>query len=221
MQYNLNKDFIMNYLTASFRLLAAIALSLNAQGCGKSSSGSSPVTEKTLDGKTYIVSDSGTLTSTPEELTGTGSVIFKEPVGEIGSNKNYALTFTVEEGHSLQLLSHSSNKLAGGVFVKLNRDAAKLSLTLSAGGKETAPKVLEGIDASAEISLWIDIHNSEDPAHILIWKEGQDDPTEDNAIYNSDADGATPGKGSDGFYGLILNKATVKNLSVKEPKFAD
>ncbi|MBP6217255.1 MAG: hypothetical protein KA436_01565 [Oligoflexales bacterium] len=204
------------------KFVRSIALLLSLSACGKKSNDAAPTaSEGALNGKNYLIVDAGSLTLTGSELSGSGRVVFNDPIGEVGSNQNYSLTFTVDDGAALELVSHSDNKLENAVTIKLVRSGAKLSVSLLADGKETAARVLDGVDASTDIKLWVDVHNSESPAHVLLWKAGQSNPNDDNALYNSDADGETPGRGAAGFYGLILNKAVVKELTLGNAKFAD
>jgi hypothetical protein len=188
--------------------------------CGKSDSGTGGG-ERKLSGQDYTVLGEATLTSATDSVTGKGSLIFKLPLGEVGSAKNYNLTFSLEDGGYVTLASHTTDKLSSGAEVVLTRSDKSLSLKLKASGGETTAKTLDSIDASKAVTVSIDVHNGETPAHILVWKDGEKSPSDDNAVFNSDADGATPGNGAGTFWGLSLEKATVSEAALAEARFED
>lgn len=211
----------MTHQLKLFTLMSILVLFLQV-ACSKSSDGGSPQNSGTLNGKALIKLDGGTLSGNDQQLSGTGSIVFNDPIGEIGSNRSYDLAFTLEDGGTLQLISHGDNKLKGGVTVKLVRSGSELRASLLAEGKEAAAKVLDGVDATSSINLWVDVHNSESPTHILLFKANQENPSEDNCLYNSEGDDeGTPGKGAASFFGLVLSKAVVSKASVGEAKFSD
>lgn len=204
-------------------VLLGTILSANAfffLACGKSDRGGNSGDNK-LSIPEYTPLAGGSLTSAADSVTGTGSLIFKLPLGEVGSAKNYNLTFSIEEGGSLTLASHATDKLASGAEIVLTRSDKSLSLKLKASGATTTAKTLDNFDASKAVTLSIDVHNGETPAHILVWKDGVQNPDDDNAVFNSDADGATPGNGAGTFWGLSLEKATVTEATPAEARFED
>lgn len=189
-------------------------------GCGGGSGGSDAgEAEGKLGDAAYVVVNAGDLEYNASLIRGSGRVAFNEPIGVIGSKKNYALSFSLEDGGALALVAHGNTKLQNGVEVTLSRAAGTLQAALSSGCKSTAPKVLDGVNAAAAMTINIDIHNDESPPHILIWSGS--DFAEDKALLNSEEDGAILEQGSATFWGLILTKASVTAASILEPKFAE
>lgn len=86
-------------------------------------------------------------------------------------------------------------------------------------GKISEGKVLEGVDAAGAITIGVDVHNDESPAHVLVWSGS--DFAEDAAAFNSEGDGAAPGQGSATFWGLKLAKANVTAATIGDAKFSE
>lgn len=197
---------------------AVLLLVTTLSGCDGSSGGDAGgSTEGKLGPAPYLVVNAGDLERTEFLLKGSGSVAFKDPIGEISSKKDYALSFSLDDGGSLALVAHGDEKLQNGVEVTLSRAGSALSATLSAGGKKAVPKVLKDVDATTAMTVNIDVHNDESPSHILLWSGS--DFAEEKALLNSEEDGPTPGQGSATFWGLVLTKANVTSATITEPKF--
>jgi hypothetical protein len=173
-----------------------------------------------LDGAGYVVITSGTLQHNSTNVSGSGSIVFNDPLPGIASKSSFELSFTIQDGGSLTLGGYSSNQLANGVNVVMSRSGATLSVVLEAEGNQNDVSALfTGIDASGTIGVQIDIHNDETPAHILAWN-GQDFD-EAAAIFNSENDGDTPGNGAGSFWGLILEDAVVSTAAAGDAKFVE
>ncbi len=206
------------------RLVPAFLFSLSVltAACGDSDSNDAAVVaDGTLDGTAYIVTDGAALERTDADLSGSGSVLFKNPLSEIGSKDNFLLEFRVDDGGSLELLTHTDNAGKSGVSAIITRDGTALSLAWAAGGETSDKTTLDGIDASGTIKLAIDIHNDETPSHNLVWDGNSTANTEDNALINSEDDIASPGKGSGTFWGLTLSKSTVLSAILQAAKFVE
>lgn len=178
-------------------------------------------TTVSLDGAGYVVITPGSLQHNSDNVAGSGSIVFNDPLSGIDTKHSYALSFTIEDGGSLTLGSHATNQLASGVNVVLSRSGSALSVILQAeGGQTDVSAAFAGIvDASGPINVQIDVHNDEAPAHILAWTGQSFD--EADAIFNSEEDGDAPGNGSGNFWGLILQNATVNTAEVGDAKFVE
>lgn len=201
-----------------FSLLTMVTLGL--QACDSDSEKSVEVGESVF-GQTYLVNDAGDLDLSSGQIKGTGSLIFNQPLGGVDAQKNFALSFRLEDGGQLGLISHANSELAGGVSVLLKREGAALNVSLAAKDQESAAVPLNGVDASALIQLRFDVHNNEDPAHILIWQEGASGYGEAEALLNSEDGPETPAKGSGNYWGLSLTKASVEAASVGKALFSE
>jgi len=209
------------FLSLSRACLLAAALLVSSCGSDDASP-TAPSAEGTIGATPFLlVSESG-LTFADGTLRGTGSAVAKDPLGEIKAGKSLAVAFTLEEGGSLAIKSFASNALEGGVVMTLSRKGKVLSAGLEAAGKTVdVSKTFAALDASTEVSVLLDVHNDETPAHVLAWKGDVAAPSDANALFNSEkaGDGTSPGNGKGTFWGLTLSKATVKKAVAAEAKF--
>jgi hypothetical protein len=211
----------MKMLPRIFGSLCVLALVVTA-GCAKdkSSNEGGGSAEGTLGGASYVLVDGGDLQRSANLLSGSGAVAFKEPIGALDSKKSYTLTFSIADGGKFALAAHGNEKLENAAEVRLSRAGNVLKVELGAAGQSTESKVLEGIDAAAEsVTLTIDVHNDESPAHILLWSGS--DFAEDKAVFNSEEDAETPGQGSGAFWGLRLQNSTVSSATIGAPKYVE
>lgn len=212
------------FTTASLLLLASTsAVVLSSCGGDDDASSASPSSKEGKVGTTEVLllSETG-LAFSGTTLSGSGSAIAKNPLGEVTDEKNLAVTFTVEDGGSLSVHAFASKSLQDGVVLTLSRNGTKLLAALVAGGKSVdISKTFVALDASKEVSVLIDIHNGETPAHVLAWKGGTASPSDQNALFNSEkaGDGESAGNGKGTFWGLVLSKAVVTSASVSDAKF--
>lgn len=197
-----------HFLSLTFLAAASILVS----GCG------TEATVRSVDEATLL---SGSLTSTADTLSGSGSAVFNTPLSGVSSKQSYALTFTLSDGGSLQLHSNASNALASGVYVEFSRSGAALTVKLKQGAGETdVSAAFSGVSASGTISIVVDVHNDETPAHILAWTGTS--YTEGAATLNSEDSGNNaPGNGTGQYWGLVLSNATVTRANKGDPKFSE
>ena len=78
---------------------------------------------------------------------------------------------------------------------------------------------LSNINAARVLNLQIDVHNSESPAHILVWDGLESSFTEDNALLNTEELDAAPGNGLGQRRGFVLKNATLLKAVASEEKF--
>lgn len=172
-----------------------------------------------LNELTYKVISSTSLTHATDSLSGVGSVVFTEPNKD--ADNHYTLNFTLEDGGSLTLTSNSANDLNAGVSITFSRLGQVLVVGLRSSDQvRDISSSFSDIDASGSLSFQIDMHNGENPTHILVWS-GVSEFGEDNALFNSEEDGETPGQGTDNFWGLVLSNANVSSALVSEAKFEE
>ncbi|MDC4227742.1 MAG: hypothetical protein MPW14_09330 [Candidatus Manganitrophus sp.] len=179
-------------------------------------------TTLSLDGAGYVVITPGSLQHNSDNVAGSGSIVFNDPLSGVATKHSYALNFTLADGGSLTLVSHSSNQLANGINIVMTRSGAVLSVLIQAGGNQTdASPSFTDVDATQPIGLQIDVHNDETDqgAHLLAWTGQSFD--EGDAIFNSEDTGGSPGNGSGSFWGLILQNATVNTAEVGDAKFVE
>jgi hypothetical protein len=215
----------MRTFSKAFLILLASTSASLLTSCGgdDDSSSDSPSTKVGKVGTTdvLLLSETG-LAFSGTTLSGSGSAIVKDPLGEINDDKNVSVVFSVEDGGSLSVHAFASKTLQDGVALTLSRKGTKLLAVLSASGKNVdISKTFAALDASKEVSVLVDVHNGETPAHVLAWKGGTASPSDQNALFNSvkAGDGESAGNGKGTFWGLVLSKAVVKSASVSDAKF--
>jgi hypothetical protein len=194
-------------------------------GCGKSNETSPP--SAGLGGKIgttdfLIPSNNSGIGFVNSAAQGSGLLLAKSPLGEPKEKKNLSLQFSLKENGSVTLQSFSRKELDNGVSVTFFRTKNSLKVTLEAEKKSVdISKNFIAFDGFSEQSFLIDIHNGETPAHVLIWKGDLADPSEANALFNSEkaGDGESAGNGKGTFWGLVLSQASVKKASVSKAKF--
>jgi hypothetical protein len=174
-----------------------------------------------FDEQNYYVVEAGDLERGEKLLKGSGAVVFASPLNAIQSQDNFDLEFTIAEGGSLSLVTHSDSSLSDGLTVQFERAGTELIASLKADGAGTGDNVLSGVDASGPISLSVDVHNNETPAHVLIWNAVNGSYEESEALYNSEDDADAPGVGKGTLWGLVLRNATLSKVERGEPKFTE
>jgi hypothetical protein len=154
-------------------------------------------------------------------LSGNGVVKFIAPLStESMASKHIALEFTKLDPSKTEveitLMAFADKNLEngieiklydGGAFIRGDRSAVELSERLSF------------IDWNTTNHLRFDIHNNEDPAHIIIWNESIANASvaEENEVFNSEHfEQNMTGRGQGTFFGLKLNNATVSELLLAE-----
>lgn len=189
-------------------------------GCGGGRSAAVEDGTQTFSGYEYVVVSQSALALTSDSVSGEGMIAFKEPLGSVSSNKNVRLAFQLEDGSFAELRTHADKTLSGGVQVRIARRGNVATLSVAAGDKEPVSRELAGLPVGEAMLLSVDVHNTETPAHVLVWDEAEKVPTDDNARFNSDADGVVPGNGIGMFWGLALSGARVSSVSLGPARFA-
>ncbi len=157
----------------------------------------------------------------PNRIAGTGSFIFQTSLAGFGGDSSHALSFSLKDGGSLIFSAYTAEDLSGALQFEFTRAGTALTAQVSKAG-ESARDIsgsFSEFDASQVIDLQIDIHNSENPAHLLVWNALVGKFTEDTALFNSGENGSSPGKGSGLFRGFTLNNATIFKATPTKPKF--
>jgi len=167
------------------------------------------------------------------ELSGTGAVLAQNSMRNVEEETSYALNFSLNDGGSLTLVSHSNSSLESGYEMRFSRvgsgpGSLRVSLTASGNTRDTRNAmnvdVFGGLDASEPIRLQVDVHNGESPAHVLLWTLPLTSSfTEESSLFNTgdeiDKSNGSPGKGSGFHWGLELDRATVRLAERSEAKF--
>ncbi len=188
--------------------IAIVAAMLGLIGCGKSAEKPNPVSTFKLSGLEYLPLEREKLLISNEAVAGTGSMIFRLPRPK---DNNYKVTFSLDKGSSVTLVTNADTKLAGGANLVFGRTATdKLTVYVTTGNMVCTPGDLKcdlsadfaGVNAAAPITLDFDVHEH---GHVVHFENG----LEKNE-YAIDRVAGT-------FFGLKLNNAIVTNVAVAGP----
>jgi hypothetical protein len=210
-------------MKASVLLCVLLCLSLHAACGGTRGSGAadpSPGTTPALSGSEYVTIDNEQLVSAAGQLSGKGVVAFRSPLGGIATNKNFKLTVSLDDGGFCELRTHATNTLGAAVVIGISRRGDSLFMYHFIGEGRRSEREIKSLAAGDELSLSIDVHNTESPAHVLVWSAREELPTDDNAIFNSDADASSVGNGAGAFWGISFAGAAVKEAKVGPALFS-
>ena len=218
---NFNKETLMSIIFRRVFLLSLFSFAPFVSNCGKKSESSSSCTE---GGKVQNIcfknlSASG-LVFNGTSISGTGNAVALDVLADkIDEGRNIALTLTLQDTGSLTLKSFSKSDLTSGVNLKFSRSASQLSLSFVNNTGETSTKILSGIDAAGEIKILVDVHNDEDPPHVVLWN-GAGTFNKDTTLLNSEDTGeiAPTTKGADKYWGVTLDKAVLTGAALSDPK---
>lgn len=206
----------LSFIIASILLLGS---------CGKKSSGSSTPDSGKVGDTEFVIQNSSTLNFAAEGLSGSGQVLARLPADELAGEKNFALSFTLQDGGSLTLGAFTTNTLVNGIQLKFERNANVLKVVVSKGSVSIdVSSKFAGVNASGLISVLVDVHNGEAPAHVIAWSTNIGNPSASNADYESERDedlGTIPGQGEGTYWGLILNNAKVSKADAGATRFED
>lgn len=191
-------------------LLAAPGIILSS-GCAKKAktSGEQPNTPTVVDGAingltyTVISNESSGIRLTGSDISGDGTLLFDASPGPANANIAYRLTFTLDDGGSLSLLSHASETLANGSVVTFTRFSETLGVHASAD--PSAAHLLSEPAASGEINLTVTVRNAETPPHVTV--------AASSIVFDNLADQLSFAQGQGDRFGLRLSRAVLKRVS--------
>lgn len=185
------------------RMALGAFVALTAAGCGNSSGGGDAIELAKLNGVEYGLLDKAGLTVTPASVTGTGSIIIREP--RPADDSNYALAFALQPGGSVKLVTNSDRKLATGVTLTFTRPATgTLKVVLAIGSEKfDISGDFDSIAVDQPIVLDADVHAH---GHAIVWAGG----AENEYAFTTRVAGK--------LWGLTLDKATVTDARATKAK---
>jgi len=204
-----------------FISILTLATTMTQTGCRKDNSTTPAAVEGKVGTLDFKILQNTSLSFEGTTLKGTGDAIAKLPLAESkAGGKNLALTFSVDDGGTLSVKTFASATLENGINIVFTRTGSELKIKTTHKQDTSTEKTLS-VNSSSQISVAIDVHNDESPAHILVWNGTESTPTESNALFNTESDGNSAGQGAENFWGVSLSKATLSNVTISEPKYED
>ncbi len=125
-------------------------------------------------GESFIVGLIGDCdTSNATKINGTCSFLTNADLGGITGKRNIPVSFELDPGGSLTMQAYG-NQQTGAMEIRFDRlanDELGVRIGMLGNVIEDYSANFEGTDASARLTFFVDIHNNENPVHVLIWSE--------------------------------------------------
>lgn len=152
------------------------------------------------------------------EASGTGSFRATQPIeGGESSGRLFTFSFSLSPGSTLTLVAFSNINLNSGLEIDFYRPNASSSMQVTArhgGTTKDLSSSFTTMDASQVLTLSVDVHNGENPAHILAWNDTNGAADEDDFIFNSGViPNSSPGQGTGSYWGIRLNGAMISHMT--------
>lgn len=149
-----------------------------------------------------------------------------EALSSVQSGANFQLSFALQDHGVVTLHAFSDTALQGGFELKFERDHNSLQVFAQAQGQvQDWSSYFAGIDPTQTITLSVDIHNNERPAHVMVWSGAKNSNLDHtNTLYNSAEDSVdlgfdgSPGNGSSRVWGLSFSDATITEALQSAPQ---
>ena len=112
-------------------------------------------------------------------VTGSGNLNLGQVVDTAASGKNFQATVTLEDGDSVTLLAFADSSLENGVNIVFTRSGSTVEWVLAENSGTLKTSSFSDADATKELVINVDLHNDEEPAHVIIWEGTGALPEED------------------------------------------
>ena len=172
--------------------------------------------EYSLNGYSFTILPDSKIDQIDSGVTGTGKIVFTQPLGEVSSSRNIKITLEIPELTFAELRLYSDKNLERGILIRISRLQNVVRIGSITSDNFTNKSIQLEETAAKSISLAIDVHNNETPAHVLAWPASSAAVTDDNALFNSDADSEMTGNGASNFWGMVLGGAKITNLELND-----
>jgi len=186
----------MRYFAFTLVTLAVLA------GCGRPPQGATQESKETFHGLAISTPGgrTGFSTFTPLAASGSGSLVLGSPL--TSADGHYQLSFALQAGGSLTLITNADDRLAGGVGMRFSRGLRE-NLTvhvLTGGGEWDVSAKFKSLSALGPLSVELDLHSG--CLHFVAWMGGL-------KVTGLDIDG--PGNGRR--WGVILKDASLTRVT--------
>jgi hypothetical protein len=171
-----------------------------------------------IEANTHV---SGTPSVADNSISGTGSVIFTSSLGAVDSGRHLQVVALLDEGESFTIHAYADAQLANGIDLIVSRPTnTPTSLEVIVDGADIS-SAFTGVAADQAINILMDVHNDENPTHVLIWPQGETEFGESTTLENSEDTGSVTSQGAGAFWGLTLDGADVTSAEASEDRFED
>jgi hypothetical protein len=198
---------------------AIVASALALVACGSDSSNDTPATSA-IEANT-VFSGETTLTTGDDSVSGVGSIIFTASLGAVDSGRHFQVGALLDAGESFTIHAYSDDQLADGIDLVVSRpENTPTSLEVTVDGTDIS-SAFTNVAADQTINILMDVHNDENPTHVLIWPEGETLFSDTTTLENSEDTGSVTGQGAGAFWGITLDGAEISSAAASEDRFED
>lgn len=149
-----------------------------------------------------------------------------DALNSVQSGANFQLRFELQDHGTVTLHAFSDADLQGGFELKFERDHGVLKVFANAQGiTQEWSSYFSSVNPTQPITLTTDIHNHENPAHVLIWSGAKNNGlNHTNTLYNTAEDSVdlnfagSPGNGRARAWGVSFTDATISEAIVSSPQ---
>lgn len=191
---------------------------LTTISCGGSSSSNNDSGSLPLS---YSVLSNTSLTQADSNVSGSGSLVFSSPLASVTGESHFTVTSSIEDGGSLKLVVYSDAQLSSGVELLISRSGSTATASVTVPGSTSSTDVSSQLSSvlndviTGSFTLRVDMHNGEQPGHILVWVADKSATLGDASLSEE------LGNGAGTYWGLSLNQATVTDVSVGNAQHED
>jgi hypothetical protein len=127
----------------------------------------------------------------------------------------------LDAGESFTIHAYSDDQLADGIDLVVSRpENTPTSLEVTVDGTDIS-SAFTNVAADQTINILMDVHNDENPTHVLIWPEGETLFSDTTTLENSEDTGSVTGQGAGAFWGITLDGAEISSAAASEDRFED
>ena len=183
-------------------------------GCGLDDKVHPPKKEGELGGLRFEAQSNSFLSLSENEVSGVGSLRFKEPLGDSPEElREFELHFHLEDKGVLVLASFSDGKLNSGLNIEFVRDGSYLrGRVASHGDRQDISDSLLEFDATKDVKLIVSVDNSY--GQVAMKKPGVSVPK--GFFFDSRKHLKDKVRSGDGvFWGIFLRNSTIKHVALR------
>ena len=183
--------------------LSFVLLFVSACGSTTGSKGNPSVTMHRLNGAEYGFIENGTLKATETSVAGTGKILFRD--ARPHEDSSYLISFSLEDGGSIHLVTNADNKLSSGITLTFARSGAKLSMIVQVGSeKYDVSADFAALDATKPQRVDLEVHGH---GHVKVYGVGSE-------MLEYGFRTRVPGR----FWGFVLDRATLTEAKADKAK---
>ncbi|WP_374029250.1 hypothetical protein [Bdellovibrio bacteriovorus] len=157
---------------------------------------------------------------------GDGRGLMSDSMTSIFSGANFEVSFELSDGGSFELYTFANSYLDMGLSFTFTRRGNQLLVFANWQSKtQDLSSKFAGVNAASTITMTLEVHNQETPAHVLMWNASRSSQLNIlNTIYNSANDSqslgysGSPGNGISLSWGFRVENSRLLKASLSNPQ---